>query len=97
MIGEKLREIRKKLKLTQEEAAKKIGVSLKTYKNWEAGALPSLQNFYDICKTLHVSADFLLGLDQYRIIYTDNLPVEEHNLLSALIQSVISVIESRQK
>ena len=92
MIGEKLRDIRKKQRLTQEETARKIGVSIKTYKNWEAGSFPSLQGFYDICKTLHVSADCLLGLDKYRIIFNDDLPAEDHELLCALIQSDISVI-----
>lgn len=51
--------------LTIKEAAEKLGISPRTYSNYEKGRnrIP-LKTFMNICMLYHVSADDLLGLKQ---------------------------------
>ena len=61
-IGKAARAARKKLELTQEEAAERVGVSAEFYARIERGhALPSVQTMVKICAALAVSADDLIG------------------------------------
>ena len=49
--------------LTQKELAKKLNIDNANISNWKTGRnLPSLELFYELCKILDVSADYLLGL-----------------------------------
>lgn len=61
-IGVAARGARHSLKLTQEDAAERIGVSAEFYARIERGnALPSVPTLTRICTALGVSADALLG------------------------------------
>jgi transcriptional regulator with XRE-family HTH domain len=61
-IGTASRQARAALKLTQEDAAERIGVSAEFYARIERGnALPSVPTLARICAALGVSADVLLG------------------------------------
>ncbi len=61
-IGAAARQARHALKLTQEDAAERIGVSAEFYARIERGnALPSVPTLAGICAALGVSADLLLG------------------------------------
>lgn len=61
-IGAAARGARHGLKLTQEDAAERIGVSAEFYARIERGnALPSVPTLARICTSLGVSADALLG------------------------------------
>lgn len=61
-IGKAAREARKALKLTQEDAADRIKVSVEFYARIERGnSLPSILTFARIVSALGVSADLLLG------------------------------------
>ena len=60
-FGAKLRNHRKRLGLTQEEAAERIGVSAQAISKWEAGdCLPDCVNLKAISDLYHLSADVLL-------------------------------------
>jgi len=60
-FGEKLRNHRKNLGMTQEEVAEKIGVSAQAVSKWEAGdCLPDLFNLKAITDLYKISADVLL-------------------------------------
>lgn len=60
-FGEKLRNHRKKIGLTQEEAASQIGVSAQAISKWESGdCLPDCFNLKAISNLYHLSADVLL-------------------------------------
>lgn len=61
-----LKELRSKLKITQEEAAERIGVSLSTYQKYERpknSIMPSTDVLIRICDMYKVSMDYLLGLE----------------------------------
>lgn len=60
-MGDRIREIRKKQKLTQEQLAEKLGITLEYVSQIERGAkMPSMQVFIKILEVLNVSADYLL-------------------------------------
>ncbi len=53
----------KSCELTQKEIADKLQISPANITNWKKGVnIPSLDVFYELCKILDVSADYLLGL-----------------------------------
>ncbi|MGG3737226.1 helix-turn-helix domain-containing protein [Aeribacillus pallidus] len=63
VIGERLRELRKKRGLTLQEAADRIGVARSTYSGYESNyRQPPLEILYNIAEVLQTSADYLLGL-----------------------------------
>ncbi len=61
IFGEKLRNHRKKLGMTQEEVSEKVGVSPQAISKWEAGeCLPDCFNLKAISDIYKISADVLL-------------------------------------
>jgi len=61
VFGEKLRNHRKKLGMTQEEVAEKVGVSPQAISKWETGdCLPDCFNLKAISDVYKISADVLL-------------------------------------
>ena len=61
-VGNTLKEVRKKLNLTQSKIAKECMISQTTYSNYEKGYyLVSTITLYTICKKHNISIDYLLG------------------------------------
>lgn len=61
IFGEKLRNHRKSLGLTQEDVAVRVGVSAQAISKWEAGdCLPDCFNLKAISDVYNISADVLL-------------------------------------
>ena len=61
-FAERLKRLRKKLKLNQEELAELTNVSLKTIQRWEKGERqPRLEDINKLIEALHVSEDELLN------------------------------------
>ena len=66
-MGNAARHARRALQLTQQQVAKRIGVSVEFYSRMERGlAHPSLEVFLRMLDALGVRADTLLGLDATR-------------------------------
>ena len=64
MLPQKLFEIRKKRKMSQESLAEKIGVSRQAIQKWEAGtSRPDSENLLSLARVLGVTTDTLLGND----------------------------------
>lgn len=62
MIGQKILELRKNNKMSQEELAEKVGVSRQTISNWELGeTAPDLKQAKELSKILNISLDELVG------------------------------------
>lgn len=56
----KLKALRVNLNLSQEEAAKELGVSQKTLSNWETGkTYPDQPQIENICRVYGVTYDFI--------------------------------------
>lgn len=61
-IGINLKQMRKKLKLSQQELAKECNFSQATYSTYETGKyLINTITIYTICKKYNVSMDYLVG------------------------------------
>ena len=69
-FGEKLRELRTQQKWSQTEAAALIGVSLRTYQNYESCRMYPKQTalYGKIAELFHVSADYLLNDEDHYLI-----------------------------
>ncbi len=60
-LGQRLRLVRKKLGLTQEECARKAGIRVQTWRKYEAGkAEPGVQKLYFLAREYKVSISWLL-------------------------------------
>ena len=66
MYGERLRELRCEKGLTQKQLAEKLNISQKSLGKYERESLDlSTELIVRICRYFQVSADYLLGLDDY--------------------------------
>lgn len=60
-LGEKFKDLRKKINISQEELAEKIGVSRQTVTKWENDlGLPDIENLKNIASLFNISVDELL-------------------------------------
>ena len=61
----KLKELRMAKNLTQVEISSKLGMVQQTWQKLESGKVPDMRvsTLVHICKTMNVSADWLLGLE----------------------------------
>lgn len=63
LIGAKLRKARKKMRMTQEQAAECIDMSASFIGHIERGSrIPSVETIVRLCKLYHVSADMILDV-----------------------------------
>lgn len=63
ILGERLKEQREELALTQRELAEKLGMNAVTYLHYEKGQRePPLSVLADMARFFGVSVDYLLGL-----------------------------------
>lgn len=76
MFGQRLKQLRKKRKLTMQDVADYVGVAKSTYAGYESGyRQPTIESIQTISRKLRTSADYLLGLTDYA-----ELPAEiNHN------------------
>ncbi len=81
-IGEKIREERKKIGMTQEDLAEKVGISVNFVSLIENGKNMSLDTMIRIANTFNVSVDYLLN-DSMNI-NTDNITAQINHSLGSL-------------
>lgn len=66
-LAERLYILRKERNLTQEEAAKNLGISMKSYCRYEKkDREPTASTLVQMAKFYHVSLDYLVGLKDER-------------------------------
>ena len=62
-ISQNIRILRKKARLTQIDVAKALGVSIATFRRWEAGeTAPTGTRIVELAKVLHVEPGEIIGL-----------------------------------
>lgn len=72
-LNEKLKELRKKKGLTQEELASELNVSRQAITKWESGeGAPDIDNLRNIALFFHVSVDYLIDNKTEQIIDLKN-------------------------
>jgi transcriptional regulator with XRE-family HTH domain len=66
MFAKRLKQLRKKRKLTMQEVADYVGVAKSTYAGYESGyRQPTLESIQTIARRLNTTSDFLLGLTEF--------------------------------
>ncbi len=98
MLGEKIRNLRKENKISQEELAEKLGVSRQSISLWEnEQTQPTLENIMALANIFGVSSDTLLDIDNKNdkntnIFVNDSLKLRRKLKNKILIISIITII-----
>lgn len=92
--GERLREERIAQNLTQEDMAKKLGITRQAYGNYETGKRDvDSQTLVNLAVILDMSVDYLLGISKNKKrnlednLFGDDLNQEEKMLINIIISS----------
>ena len=105
-FSERLKNLRKKVGLTQVDVAGKLGISQQAYASWERGVKkPTQENLVKIAQILNVSVDYLVGnseeitdeLDNIELLFRMNskgLTDEEKKIFR---KELIEFMEERKK
>lgn len=64
-VSKRVAELRKQRGLKQPQVARRVGVQLRTYQNWEAGGGTSHENYEKLADVLETSYDYLLTGGEY--------------------------------
>ena len=73
-FAERLKNLRKKVGLTQVDVAGKLGISQQAYASWERGVKkPTQENLVKIAQMLNVSVDYLVGNSEEKSDKLDNI------------------------
>ena len=73
-FAERLKTLRKQVKLTQAQIAEKLDISRQAYASWERGVKkPTQENLVKIAQILNVSVDYLVGNSDYTVDKLDNI------------------------
>lgn len=107
-FAERLKTLRKQVKLTQAQIAEKLNISQQAYASWERGAKkPTQDNLVKIAQVLNASIDYLVGnsdehlkedeLDNVELLFRMNsngLTEEEKAIFK---KELIEFMEKRKK
>lgn len=85
-FGYRLRELRKEKKLTQDQVARRLNLSKTTISGYENNVkTPSLDVLVQLSVFYNVTADYLLGLENRKMLYIDGLTDRQQEILSLLL------------
>lgn len=90
-LGNKLKQLRKKNGMTQEQLAKQLGITRQAISKWESDiAQPDIDNLAKICDIFNISADILLEIQVSSSLPSTKTTIENHH--NANFYKKISVI-----
>lgn len=88
-FGDRLRNLRKENNLTQKELASLIGVQNSIISFYEVGdRAPSPQVIVKLASVLHVTTDYLLGIEKQESVIVSGLDEEDKKLVRTLIDTL---------
>ena len=86
MIGDTIQTLRKKAGYSQAELARKLSVTRSSVNAWESGlSSPTAAYIVDLAKLFHVTADYILGLDNSNQLSLAGLTEQEIQILYSLL------------
>ena len=86
MICYTIKELRERAGLSQSALAKKVGLTRSAVNAWEMGlSIPTTQYVAELAQLFHVSADYMLGIDNTESVYIGSLSDEEKHILYSLL------------
>ena len=88
-FGNRLKTLRKQKKLTQKQLASMIGVKNSVISFYEVGdRIPSPEIIVKLAVTLHVSSDYLLGIEKADVIDVSGLTDNDRELVVSLVDTL---------
>ena len=103
-FADRLKELRKEKKLTQQELANKVGVNRVTYTNWENGKRePELDKVVELATELNSTLDYLLGKTDTNILGLKMDKIKEmdsdglEQIRKSLMQNMASIFDIGQQ
>ena len=86
-FGQRFQKLRKRLNLTQEDIASKIGISSQAVSKWENDlSAPDISILSDLADILNVSLDELLGRE---VIKTEIVPIEKRKDVNSMLLKIM--------
>ena len=94
-IGDRIREARQKLGLTQAELARQVGVTSQTVWSWEAGRVkPTHEHLEELAFRCQVSTAWILGRDVLEAELLKEASVSFHDAVQGLPLEDIETIQN---
>ena len=88
-FGNRLRQLRKEKKLTQRQLAEMVGLRHSVVSFYEIGERsPSPEIIKKLASSLHVSSDYLLGIDRRKMLDVSDLTEDDMQLLLITIETL---------
>ena len=88
-FGQRLKSLRKQKNLTQKQLAELIGTQNSIISFYEVGdRIPSPEIIIKLSQTLHVTSDYLLGLEKKESVDISALSEHDKSLVRSLIHSL---------
>lgn len=85
--AERIQEQRNLRDMKQVQVANLLGLSRNAVNSWEmASTYPSIQSLISLSHIFHVSTDYLLGLDDRKMIGISTLTFEQTEVVTKMIQ-----------
>ena len=85
-FGNRIKTLRIKKSITQEQLAERLGVTKSTISGYELGTrYPSIDMLIKLAQSFNVSTDFLLGVDKIQSLDVKKLTTKQLMILNDLI------------
>lgn len=95
-FGLRLKELRKKRKLTQKEVAARLGCSENTIRHYEDNTQnPPIENLVNLALIYNSSIDYILGMDSRSNIYIDDLSPKHQAFILDMVAKVRELFEDK--
>lgn len=97
-FGYRLKELREKKKLSQLQVAKRLDITRASVSSYENNiATPSVDVLIKLALLYRVSTDYLLGIDNRRVIVIDNLTPRQQAVVETIMDTLIAEFQTRQQ
>ena len=85
--ADRIRELREKNDMTQSELAKRLSITRSSVNAWEMSlSIPSSKILPELCKVLHTTSDYLLGMDDTELLSLKYYSDDERDILYRLMR-----------
>ena len=97
-FGLRLKSMRKAAKLTQQEVAKRIGVTVGTIRKYESNnTLPPVDKLETMAILYRTSLDYLRNLNKRASIYIDDLPLPQQEFIKSAVDMLKEELKAYDK
>lgn len=86
MIHERIKMLREQYHYSQADLAKKLGIARTSVLAWEnQTSVPAMKHIIELAKLFRVSTDYLLEVDNKRMLSLEGLEEDEINIICNLL------------